>query len=201
MTVLHAECPQCGQPPALAFETQAFCGNDSCFVLIWNPQERFDPAAAKELDLSVLLGEPKVIDDPMAALDSVPHMPGMYFDPDGNDITMRQWSEIYADRDRRVVRQQRIGSVFLSTVWLGLNHGWGDPAPLIFETMTFPARLRHRKPVRLDSPRPMNRRMREWQICRRYSTRQEALAGHARWEQRIKAGGVQAVLREYRQWG
>ena len=53
------------------------------------------------------------------------------------------------DRDNRV-----------STVFLGLNHQFGDGPPLIFETMIF-------------SPGPLD------QECWRYSTESEALVGHA----------------------
>ncbi|HLL68857.1 MAG TPA: hypothetical protein VK453_24555 [Micromonosporaceae bacterium] len=38
-------CPGCDQPPLLAFERQAFCGNDACQVLTWNKTE--DPARFK----------------------------------------------------------------------------------------------------------------------------------------------------------
>ena len=50
----------------------------------------------------------------------------------------------------------------VSTVWLGLDHQFGDGPPLIFETMVFPSNEDFGD---LDS--------------RRYSTEQEAVAGHA----------------------
>lgn len=33
------DCPLCGHPPALvlAGEVQAFCGNDECTAICWNP--------------------------------------------------------------------------------------------------------------------------------------------------------------------
>ena len=30
-------CPGCGQAPTIALDQQAFCGNDGCAVMAWNP--------------------------------------------------------------------------------------------------------------------------------------------------------------------
>lgn len=33
-------CPRCGSPPAMQFDpAQAFCGNEACDVLAWDPQK------------------------------------------------------------------------------------------------------------------------------------------------------------------
>lgn len=61
---------------------------------------------------------------------------------------------------RRHVAKKRIGDVLVSTVFLGLNHRWGGGPPLIFETMIFGGEHD------------------EYQ--ERYSTWQEAEAGHKR---------------------
>lgn len=53
------------------------------------------------------------------------------------------------------------GGARVSTVWLGLDHQFGDGPPLIFETMVFPAE----SSMDLD--------------CERYSTEEEAKAGHS----------------------
>jgi hypothetical protein len=35
---LSPRCPACDQPPIMRLaDDQAFCGNDDCHVLIWNP--------------------------------------------------------------------------------------------------------------------------------------------------------------------
>jgi hypothetical protein len=49
----------------------------------------------------------------------------------------RKWAALMVDRDYIVVAQDELpdGSM-LSTVWLGLDHGWFGP-PLFFETMRF----------------------------------------------------------------
>lgn len=62
--------------------------------------------------------------------------------------------------DTRVARTT-VGESDVSTVFLGLDHNWGDGRPLIFETMVFGGKYD--------------------QECERYSTEAEAVAGHARW--------------------
>ena len=60
---------------------------------------------------------------------------------------------------RKIVGQDHVGNTWVSTVFLGLNHQYGDHGPpLLFETMVF----------RNDSGEEM------W----RYSTYEEALKGH-----------------------
>jgi hypothetical protein len=54
-----------------------------------------------------------------------------------------------------------IGEVTVSTVWMAIDHNWsGEGPPLIFESMVFGGALD--------------------QECYRYSTREEAAAGHSR---------------------
>jgi hypothetical protein len=35
------DCPVCGHPPAFVLDggQQAFCGNDACVALMWNPSK------------------------------------------------------------------------------------------------------------------------------------------------------------------
>lgn len=79
-----------------------------------------------------------------------------YYDRQGNVIGMNQWAEDF--RDNRIALDE-IDGHRISTVYLGINHAWGDGPPLIFETMIFGGAFE-------DS---------QW----RYSTEAEALAGHA----------------------
>jgi len=62
--------------------------------------------------------------------------------------------------DRRVAKTF-VGEFEISTVFLGLDHRFGEGRPLLFETMAFP------KDSRLDLE------------CDRYSTWEEAEKGHA----------------------
>lgn len=57
-------------------------------------------------------------------------------------MTLDEWIEsrrddLAASRDRRVVARTQVGQLFVSTVWLGIDHSWGGGPPLIFETMIF----------------------------------------------------------------
>lgn len=65
-----------------------------------------------------------------------------------------------------------VNDVHVSTVFLGLNHAWGDGPPLVFETMTFD----HRDSKTCDEY--------QW----RYSTLDEAEAGHRAIVEAIREG-------------
>lgn len=71
-------------------------------------------------------------------------------DADNNPkpVRVREWSEWYeaaarkglADgltNDPRRVAQTDLATVWVSTVFLGVNHQWGDGPPILFETMVF----------------------------------------------------------------
>lgn len=78
-----------------------------------------------------------------------------YYDRQGNLISGDMWP---SHEDRRVARTKIDDDVSVSTVHLVLDHGFGDGPPLIFETMVFGG----------DHD----------QDCWRYSTEEQAQAGH-----------------------
>ena len=70
-----------------------------------------------------------------------------------------EWARWFCDSDeQRIVAKSHIGESKVSTVFLGLDHQWGDGPPLIYETMVFGGDL--------DGEQ------------NRYSTREEAESGH-----------------------
>lgn len=75
------------------------------------------------------------------------------------------WGRWMASSDRNIARVT-LGDVLVSTVFLGLDHGWGGP-PVLFETMIF------------GGPHS------DYQ--QRYTTRTEALMGHKRAFDRVRA--------------
>ena len=83
-----------------------------------------------------------------------------HYDKDGNSITIEQWGKLLEIKDYKIIKQEVVGGFRVSTVWLGLNHNYGNGPPLIFETMIFPS----------DGYDDL------W--CERYSTLDEATAGH-----------------------
>lgn len=87
---------------------------------------------------------------------------GMYYDRNGNPMSMEEWAasfELRHTKDYKQVAFEDMGEVHVSTVWLGLNHNMtGIGPPLIFETMIFGG--------------PHDRWM------KRYPTEAAAIAGH-----------------------
>ena len=68
-----------------------------------------------------------------------------YYDRQGNPMTLLEWAQRrFEDKDRtatkRVAETTLPNGRWVSTVWLGLNHNYGDGPPLIFETMVFSSR-------------------------------------------------------------
>lgn len=69
--------------------------------------------------------------------------PVMHYDRDGDPMTMPEYYAVWGRRFRDRSDYHRIASTYLpdgrwiSTVWLGADHGYGYGPPLIFETMIF----------------------------------------------------------------
>lgn len=76
-------------------------------------------------------------------------------------VSLLTWAKWFETVDRHVAKDVLNNGVTVSTVFLGLDHSFGEGPPLLFETMSFPK----------DS----------WSEKRmgRYSTWAEAEAGHA----------------------
>ncbi len=74
------------------------------------------------------------------------------------------WARWHATADRRVALT-RIGTVEVSTVFLGLDHQWGSGPPLLFETLAFRVEEGARDAL--------------GHLGARYSTWADAVAGHA----------------------
>lgn len=64
-----------------------------------------------------------------------------YYDREGKPLTREEFCNLYErSLEYRVVKQETLpNGKYVSTVWLGLNHNYGNGAPLIFETMVFPS--------------------------------------------------------------
>ena len=90
---------------------------------------------------------------------------GNYYilDGDGNPVVepdVIKWAKCF-NEDDRVVIKTKVGEREVSTVFLGLDHQYGFGPPLLYETMVFGV--------------PEDEEIQE-----RYTTRDEALAGHTR---------------------
>lgn len=62
--------------------------------------------------------------------------PSLYFNREGAPIGLGDWSYLRENFSPHVAETQ-VDDAWISTVWLGLDHGFGFGAPLIFETMIF----------------------------------------------------------------
>ena len=83
-----------------------------------------------------------------------------HYDRDGNPISLDRWIELFHDKSYQQIAASTIGDVFVSTVWMGIDHGHGySDWPIIFETMLFGP----------DG---------EGGECYRYCTKEDARAGH-----------------------
>lgn len=93
-----------------------------------------------------------------------------YYDIRGNAITVDEWTTSRKDGDWETAHRKTDvdGHASVSTVWLGMDHRYGDDGPpLIFESMIFGGNL--------DQTRE------------RYSTMEEAHAGHERLVAQVRA--------------
>ena len=76
------------------------------------------------------------------------------------------WALWFQTAERRVAYDELPDDMRVSTVFLGLDHSFGSGPPLLFETMVFGGELDQEQ--------------------ERYSTREQALAGHAAMLARIQ---------------
>lgn len=91
-----------------------------------------------------------------------------YYDRQTRPVSQEEYHLFGRDWEgyRRLARNE-FGPISISTVWLGLDHAWGSELPLIFETMVFGGA--------------------HDQEQERYTWEWEALEGHRRWVELIKA--------------
>lgn len=81
-------------------------------------------------------------------------------------MTTLEWAAKFEDHEYRRIAVAKLGlrseqQIDISTVWLGIDHGWGNGRPVIFETMIFG----------FDD---------DFEYQERYCTEAEAVEGHAR---------------------
>lgn len=95
----------------------------------------------------------------------------MYYDREGQPITLAAYAELNTDTYYRVALTT-VGDVVVSTVWLGIGQS-GAGLPLIFETLCL-----------TDAGHPLD------QVGERYATEAEAVAGHERWVAEVRDAEV-----------
>lgn len=97
-----------------------------------------------------------------------------HFDREGRPISMRDYVRLleWNEGAYKRIEETTIGSYWVSTVWLGLNHAFDEGPPMIFETMVFPQE---------DGV------ISDWADLEvaRYTTESEARVGHAEMVERV----------------
>ena len=53
------------------------------------------------------------------------------------EAELLEWAEWFETNKARISKQTREGKYFISSVFLGLDHNWGDGEPILWETMVF----------------------------------------------------------------
>ena len=102
-------------------------------------------------------------------------MRSLYYSMNGEPLTMAEWAMLFEDTIGRTIGKTELqNGMSVSTVWVGIDHGFGRGDILIFETMVFPQEMSDHEQER-------------------YSTREQALAGHnrivAKWRRRQTVSG------------
>lgn len=88
---------------------------------------------------------------------------------------LREWGQDFEDRSKKIVEQTELpNGKWVSTVWLGLDHQYGDGPPLIFETMVFTEKT--------------DKGLGGEEDMERYSTEAEAIEGHKRMVEKWSRG-------------
>jgi hypothetical protein len=83
------------------------------------------------------------------------------------------WAQTFEKADRVVMQTRLIDGSRISTVFLGLDHQWGDGPPHLFETCLFSGEKYFNSILK--------REVSESEIVARYSTWAEAEEGHIEW--------------------
>lgn len=88
--------------------------------------------------------------------------------PEPDLMKWAAWQE--REREARRVALDKVGEVTISTVFLAMNHGWGEEKPVLFETMVFGGPLDEEQ--------------------ERYTTWEEAEEGHKRMVACVRRGSL-----------
>jgi hypothetical protein len=98
-----------------------------------------------------------------------------------------KWGKWFEKRDR-IVKQEQVGDVWVSTVFLGLDHDFtGKGPPILWETMTFRGDRSKKKTIEI-----MGRKLvttdGNWEECERCAgNREQAEAMHKDMVERVEA--------------
>jgi len=91
----------------------------------------------------------------------------MFFDHDGQPMSIDEWAHAYEDYASRVLARTQVGEAMVITVWLGFDEDYdNDGAPLIFGSI-----------IKLDG---------KYSDAIRTSTQEQANAAHVELVERVQ---------------
>jgi hypothetical protein len=103
--------------------------------------------------------------------------------PEPDLIKWGTWFE----KGNRIVKQDQIGDVWVSTVFLGLDHSFGGGPPILWETMTFRGDRTKKKKVKIMG-KTFETTDGTWEECERCAgNREQAEAMHNDMVERVEA--------------
>ena len=103
--------------------------------------------------------------------------------PEPDLIKWGTWFE----KGNRIVKQDQIGDVWVSTVFLGLDHSFGGGPPILWETMTFRGDRTKKKKVKIMG-KTFETTDGAWEECERCAgNREQAEAMHNDMVERVEA--------------
>lgn len=117
-------------------------------------------------------------------------------DADHNPVQCNEvmvWGRFFEDMDNRRVAYSETEFHTVSTVFLGIDHNFGDGPPILFESMVFERQETLKKFFGED------KYVQEELDCDRYRTWDEAKAGHAKLVMQI-IRNEQNAMAEFNKW-
>ena len=81
-----------------------------------------------------------------------------------------EWGRWFENPENRRIAENDVNGVVISTVFLGIDHAYNGGEPILYETMVFGGEFDRE--------------------CERYRSREESLAGHSEWVEKVKASEV-----------
>ena len=60
-------------------------------------------------------------------------------------VSLLEWAKWIEDLENKRIDYSEVGPWFVSTVFLGIDHGFGGGPPVLFETMVFERKLTEKK--------------------------------------------------------
>lgn len=99
------------------------------------------------------------------------------------------WAHAFEKSERIVMHTRLIDGGRISTVFLGLDHQWGNGPPMLFETCLFSGE-KHYDPM-------LKREISESSVVARYATWAEAEEGHMQWIEECVPANMIAATAEH----